>query len=71
MPFGNGNAMLCMRFRFAMASPPPPGHRATSLTLAPELAAFLDAESRRWGISKAGLIRRLIARAMEAGSAVA
>lgn len=52
-----------------MASPPPPGHRVTSLTLPPAQADFIDAESRRLGVSKAGLIRLLIARAMEAASA--
>lgn len=49
-----------------MGNPPPPGHRTTSLVLPPALAAHVDLQAERYGISKAGYIRQLIARDREA-----
>jgi hypothetical protein len=48
-----------------MASQAPPGHRSTSLVLDPELAAWVDTQARRYGISKAGYMRLLIVQAMD------
>ncbi len=52
-----------------MGSPLPPGYRSTSLTLPPELAAFVDAQARRYGISKAGFVRLVLTRTYEAEAA--
>lgn len=49
-----------------MSTPPPTGYRNTNLVLSPVLAAYVDAQARRFGISKAGFVRMLIARDMEA-----
>lgn len=49
-----------------MGNPPPRDHRATSLTLPPELYLHLDAQSRRFAVSKADYIRLLIVKDLEA-----
>lgn len=48
-----------------MATPPPAGYRVTSLTLPPELAAYVDSQAKRYGISKAGFVRLVLTRAYE------
>lgn len=49
-----------------MGSPPPPGYRVTSLTLPPDLAAYVDSQAKRYGISKAGFVRLVLTRNCEA-----
>lgn len=49
-----------------MATNPPPGYRNTNLVLPPALAEHVDSQARRFGISKAGYMRMLIARDLEA-----
>lgn len=49
-----------------MSTPPPPGYRNTNLVLPPVLADHVDAQAKRFGISKAGYMRMLIARDLEA-----
>ena len=49
-----------------MGSPPPAGHRTTSIVLPPELAAYVDEQAKRFALSKAGYLRQLIARDREA-----
>lgn len=52
-----------------MANSPPPGYRNTNLVLSPALAAYIDAQAKRLGVSKAGFMRMLIVRDMEAKGA--
>jgi hypothetical protein len=52
-----------------MGSPPPPGYRVTSLTLPPDLADYVDSQSKRYGISKAGFVRLVLTRTHEAEAA--
>lgn len=49
-----------------MTSTPPDGYRTTSVVLPPVLAKHVDAQAQRYGISKAGFIRQLIALDREA-----
>jgi hypothetical protein len=68
VPFPNRTATIRKRNRPAlpMATPPPTGYRNTNLVLSPLLAAYVDQQAKRFGISKAGFVRMLIARDMEA-----
>lgn len=47
-------------------STPPPGFRVTNVPLPPHLQAHIDNQARRLGISKAGFLRMLIVRDLEA-----
>ncbi len=49
-----------------MTTPPAPGYRTTSLVLPPALAEHVDQQAERFGLSKAGFLRMLIARDREA-----
>lgn len=49
-----------------MGNPPPADHRAMSLLLPPDLARHIDHQSRRFAISKAGYLRMLLAKDLEA-----
>jgi hypothetical protein len=49
-----------------MTTTPTPGSRTSSICLPGPLAAYVDQQSARFGISKAGFIRQLIAKDREA-----
>ena len=49
-----------------MATPAPPGYRTTTIALPPEMAEHVDAQARRYGISRRGFIRLLLTQDMEA-----
>lgn len=53
-----------------MATPTSPGYRTTTIALPPELAAHVDAQARRYGISRRGFIRLLLTQDMESRSKV-
>lgn len=66
MPFPNGKARIPEHCIPPMGNPTPPGHHTVSLPLPPLLWQHVNNQSSRYGISKAGFLRTLIAKDLEA-----